>query len=289
MKLIKLAAAIAALSAGSAFAVPALTVPGGQVLDPFGGIDWAQNGTAYTTNFDQAAASRGEQVTFTTTFFAYANPNSGIVSTSGTPYSVSNLRAESTGGVSNPFELTTVATIEETGSCGPFNAGAASGTVCSFSITGGSFDIYLDTNVNARSGAAAVLSQYADGTRLIGGSISGGQSTYSIITAGGITTSSGVVDLRGLVDFTNSAYIAPNLVSTTAVATLQLGSSITNWNRPTQIVGASDTCTPSSASCTLAFQADANQSFAVPLPGTLALMGVAMAGLGVTSRRRARG
>ena len=68
------AAAIIALSAQAALAAPTLVVPGGRTLDPFGGIDWASNGTAFTTGFDQTAANEGREFSYTTTFFAYATP-----------------------------------------------------------------------------------------------------------------------------------------------------------------------------------------------------------------------
>ena len=67
MKLKALVAAVAALSASAAFAAPAFIVPGGQQLDPFGGIDWASNGTVFTRSFDQAAANSGRSFTFEST------------------------------------------------------------------------------------------------------------------------------------------------------------------------------------------------------------------------------
>jgi hypothetical protein len=92
--------------------------------------------------------------------------------------------------------------------------------------------------------------------------------------------------LTGLITYTNSAYVAPDLIGTTVVTTLQLGSFKTagytdpggyngtawNVNDPSQIV----------------FQADANQSFTngVPEPGALALVALALVGAGVATRRK---
>lgn len=283
MKFTKLAVAIAALSAGTAFAAPTFSYPGGSA-DPFGGIDWSGNGTAFTTDFNQAQANAGGTFTFNTTFFAYANPGSGITAGNGVAYIVPNLISGDNAAVPNGFELTTVARFNETGSC---NVG---GSNCVFSINSGTFDIYLDNNPNAKTGATATLGQYTDGTRIIGGTVSSGTSNFTTTSNGG----SGVVSLLGSVNFTNSAYITPGLMGTSATATLQVGAFNTGYQRPTGIVGASDTCTSSGTgtdlrACSVSFQADANQSFSasqVPAPGTLALLGAAVAGLGFTARRR---
>ena len=287
MKFNRLAAAIAAMAAGSAFAAPTFVIPGGQSLDPFGGIDWAGSGTAYTQNFDQAAANSGQQFDFTTTFFSYANPGSGIQRPDGTNFNTPNLQGGQASTGANAFELTTVATVNERGQC--TNGGAS----CTFTVTGGTFNVYLDTNVNSRVGAGATLAQYQDGTRIIGGTITGGDSNFTA-SSNVPGAGSGRVSIAGRTDFTNSAFITPGLDGTTATATLQIGSFTTNWSRPTAIVGAADSCTASGPgaaprSCTLTFQADANQSFAVaavPIPGTLALLGAALAGVGITTRRR---
>ena len=169
MKVKTLCAAIAALSTTAAFAAPTFIVPGGQQLDPFGGIDWASNGTAFTTTFNQTAANSGQQFNFETTYFSYAVPVTGIQRPDGTNYFVPNLVGGSSDrplpGTAPLFELTTVATFQEVGQC------TNNGANCDFRITGGSFDVYLDQSTNARTGAAANLNQYRDGTRIIGGNV----------------------------------------------------------------------------------------------------------------------
>lgn len=281
MKFTRLAVAIAALSAGTAFAAPTFVVPGGTVVDPFGGIDWASTGTAYTTNFNQATASSttGGVFDFTTTYFAYANPGSGIQLTSGSTPFLPNLQggAAPVAGTTNPFELTTVATLNERATC--------AGGSCTFLVTGGAFNVYLDPNVDSRIGAAASLSQYNNGTLLISGVITSGGSTAPT------ANNSGQFTINGTVVSTNSAYITPGLDGTSASGTLQLGATLTNYSRPGFVGG--DTCVTGGTgvdlrSCTLVFQADANQRFGtqVPVPGTLALLGAAVAGLGFTARRR---
>lgn len=290
MKFTRLAVAIAALSASSAFAVPTFTVPGGQSLDPFGGFDYAQNGTAYTTNFNSAAAASGAEFSFQTTFFSYAVPTSGITDTAGNRFNVPNLvGGGATTTASTPFEITAVSVLNETGSC------TGGGTNCTFRVTGGTFDIFLGTGVtlNSVTGAGAQLEQYSDGQRLIGGRVTGGVSTLGPQAQG----SGGGASLLGVVEFTNATYINPALTGTSAVATLQVGSAQTNYVRPGFIATGND-CGSTGAgsaptSCTLVAQADANQSFTfttqpVPVPGTLALLGAAMVGLGFTARRQAR-
>lgn len=278
----KILGALAALSASSAFAVPAFTVPGGQVLDPFGGIDWASNGTAFTTNFNQFAANNGIPFQFDMTYFAFARGGSGILDLVGNNFTVPNLFGGTAPSGSDAFELTIVATFREQATC------FAGGTLCSFTTVGlGAFDIYLDTSADAVVGAGALLSQYNDGTRIIGGNIFAGPSgSFNAIAQNGGTT------LNGAVTFTNAAFINPNLVGTTATGTLQIGGSATGWAYPSLIVGPS-TCNPFApvnGDCTVAFQADSNQNFRLPEPGTIGLLGamtLGMAGAGAVRRRKA--
>ncbi|MDP3493637.1 MAG: flocculation-associated PEP-CTERM protein PepA, partial [Hyphomonadaceae bacterium] len=277
----KLVGALAALSMSSAFAVPAFEVPGGQILDPFGGIDWASNGSAFTTDFNQAKANSGTPFVFNMTYFSFARATSGILDQNGNSYSVPNLFGGTAVSGSDPFELTIVATFQEQATC------FAGGLVCTFTTVGvGSFDIYLDTAPNATIGAAAALSQYNDGTRIIGGLISAGPSgTFNALAQNGSTV------LQGPVVYTNNAFINPNLVGSTATGTLQIGGSQTGWLRPDGIVGP-DTCNPLApvdANCTVAFQADANQTLRIPEPGTVGLLGAAFAGIALgVSRKRAK-
>ncbi len=199
----------AAMISGSAIAVPTLTVPGGQVLDPFGGFDWASNGTAFTTNFNSALAVAGTPFAFDITYFAYARGTTGILDPGGVAYTVNNLFGGAPGSGSNPFELTTLVTINETATC------FGGGTLCTFSTNSGVFDVYLGTGafLDAQTGAGAALSQYTNGDHLLGGTLSTGASgTFTAIPP---SSGFGVTALQGVVGFTNSTYINPDLWGTT--------------------------------------------------------------------------
>lgn len=279
MKLFKSGvAALVALSASSAFALPTFTAPGGATYDPFGGIDWASSGTAWTTNFNQAAAVAGTPFSFTTNYIAYAKGSSGVLNDLNVGFTIPNLFGGSAPSGSNPFELTVSATIVEQAFC------TLGGASCTFVVTGGSFDIRIDSAVNARDGASAALAQYTDGTSLIQGVISGGLGSFTSVSLG---NGVGVTNFQGAVTYTNPTYISPALASSTATGTLQLGNATTGWVRPA-FLGA-NSCSPTSTACSFAFQADSNQNFTrVPEPAGLALVGVVAAAAGIAGRRARR-
>ncbi len=279
-----LTAGLLAASIGSAHAIPTFTAPGGATYDPFGGIDWASNGTAYTNNFNFGAAVAGSAFNFDMTYIAYAKSVAGVLRPNGTSFFIPNLTdgADATNGQANEFELTIVATFNETATC------TNSGQNCSFTLNSGSFDIRIGTGAtrDAVTGSLATLTQYSNGVSLIAGTFTPASSgTFSA------TSGTGNTSLFGTVTSTNAAYINPALVGTTAVGTLQIGNAITSWQRPTGIVGLADTCGPTSGNspCLLAFQADSNQDFhirQVPEPATVALLGLGLFGAGVLRSKR---
>jgi hypothetical protein len=249
-----------ALFAGSA-SVGATTLTNSTgAWSPFGGFDWASNGTAVVSGFDPTATTD----TFTITFWASA----GSVTQPSGPA----LIGPSVGILLGDYEYTILATLNETSTCNTFSGGIC--TDASFQVNSGGFDIYYATTVNANQVTGAGIT---DGAHLIGGTINaqpGGG--FNVISGGNAT-------LTGLVTYTNSLYINPALVGTTAATTLQTVGNTTDWTAPTGMPGSSGT---SSTLTGFALQADANQNFsAIPEPTSLALLGLALGALSLTSRR----
>jgi len=265
---IKQIASAAALCLGTAlsFSASATTLTNVQSsFSPWGGFDWEQGGTAFTSNFTGVVGD-----SFTLTVFAVAGslnkePTGTFIGAA--------LDSNADGSPEAMYEYTLVATItEKIESC-------ESATKCTFSITSGAFDIYYDTAQNATSNALSSLGTgYLDGIKIISG-LFGAQAGGTFDSAG---TGSNSTTVQGTVTTTNASYINPELLTTTATTTLQLGSAVTGWVNPGGFNGVGF------GENDIVLQADANQNFTsrVPEPGTLSLIALALLGGGAAGSRR---
>ena len=244
---------------------------------PFGGFEWSQNGTAVSSPGPSYVT--GDIVT--TVYFADAD---GITKVGGGAFSTPNLLVAAPGGAfgAGQYEYTVVAVITEVVTCGFI--GSPDGTPCTgvdtafFSVVSGSYDIYYDyaglgtgnTVANQITGTG-----FTDGDLLLSGSINPGFAGFF-----NPVLSFGAFGYHGTVTTTNSAYITPDQNGTSALSTLQFGSTVTNW---TPATGTPVGAIPADS---IQFQADGNQAFSVPEPGSLALLGLGLLGLVAVGGRR---
>lgn len=268
--------AVAVAVAATFVAAPASSLELFNVDNPTGvtftGFDWAQGGTAYTTGFQPVTGHA-----FTLTYFAWAvtvqnglNPLPNI--------NMVGLDTSANGVANGTYEYTVVATVNETvDSC----TGLGTTGSCTFSITGGNFNIYYDTSPDAN---ATTGTGYTDGTSIVSGNLFGPDTTFTTSLVLGVPTGQAIATLFGDNLITDTNFIKPAVTGATSSTTLQLGKAQTNgYVAPTGFNGSSLPGAPD-----IIFQADGNSSFTavVPEPATLALLGLGLGAMGWTVRRK---
>lgn len=277
MKLKKLVAfaAVAMAASAAAHATPTLTNLDG-AFDPFGGFDWASNGAAYVTGFGLSSASAAGSSDAFTLYYMAAARDDGILDTSGTAFA--------TPGNNVTYEYTVFATLNETATC--TGIGGTLANPCgalALTATSGTWDIYYDTAPNADIAAGT---GFRNGISILSGVFNPGFAGFFVATGDAPNGSgSGSNTLTGTVLITDNTYINPDLVGTTAVTTLQYGAFQTGFVRPATFDGVGGY--PGADSGTdFVFQADSNQDFTIPEPGSMALIGLGLIGLGLKRRSK---
>ena len=274
MKMTKLyAAAFALFTAVGANADAVINTPDG--LRNFGGFDWASNGSILIDSYNIQSGTgllAGFSDTFTLQYQAYA---SSIYDKNGVTQLTPNLRL----GTGSGYEYTINAQITEVVTC------IVNGcSLVSITPQMGSYTIKYQAVGNAN---AAGISGILDGTTLLSGILTGGSTVFSAQGPSNPGNASLSATLFGTNQYTNAAFINPALGATNVVSTLQFGTSTTAWTRPNSFDGVG--VIGPDTSVRYIGQADANQAFAVaavPEPGALALVGLALGIAGVVTRKR---
>lgn len=247
------------------------------ILQNFSGIDWNANGAAWVQGFvvPPNAFINGTPINFTLTYQAFA-------SSIGTTSTTNNLYVAAPGPQNGTYELTTYATLSETATC----ANLLCTSINIVTNPTSTWAVYFDTTPDANQGAGT---GFLDGVQILGGNFTNGLTSF---TAFGPVGSPGAIGvggglLSGTVSFTNSAYVAPDLLGTTLQASLIFpGQSSPTYTRPTAFNG---TPTLADTATNFVLQTDTSQNFvaaAIPEPNTVMLLAIGLLGMCAFVKRR---
>lgn len=267
-----LTAAVLSAAPAASFAFPfTITTPGGDVT--MTEFDWSSSGQALISGYDITNASPlFSSDVYSLTYQAdAANLKNGA-----TP--VVPLLGET-------YEYTIFAQVTETATCVADLPGGGTCDVVSTQLNpGGFWEVRFDASKDANYAAGT---GFRDGDIILSGDFTGSSPSLGPQGATNPGNATLAATLFGRVLFTNSLYINPELQGTQAASTFQFGSNIqAGWVRPAAFDGVA---TGPNTNTTFIGQADANQSFTVPEPGSVALVGlVALVAGGLGARRKAQ-
>jgi len=243
------------------------------VLQNFSGIDWHSNGAGWIQDFDLTATNGiNDTDNFTLTYQAFAG---SIQTTTPTP----NLYVASPGAASGGYELTIYSTLNETATC--LTAGC---TTVQTSGTG-TWEIYFDASPNANQATGV---GFTNGILMLAGTwdSAGGIFTSAGGPVGPGASGTGSATLFGTVTYTNSSYVAPDLMGTSFQSSLQFpGQQPPSYTRPAAFNG---TSTGTDTSTDFVLQIDGSQDFThkIPEPATLGLLGLGLLGMAGLRRKQ---
>lgn len=261
--------------AGTEPAAPSATGGDGW-LQNFTAFDWHSNGSGFVQGYNLGGGGHvvGETdgFTLTTQFFA-----GSIGSSTTTP----DLRVAVPGAAVGTYEYTALAQLMQTATVTNVNA---AGEVTGISIVtdaGGFFNIFFDISPEADPVGGT---GFNDGVNIISGSFSGGFASFAasapIPQPGALGVGGGTV--FGVVSFVDTAFVNPAMIGTEVGTTLNFPGTPGTFTRPAFINGVA---TGANTATDFVLQTDAFQSFTVPEPDSLALIGLGLVGFGFVSYR----